>query len=200
MRIPLEESVAEIEVLSSHFHAILLPFTDPGSLDETLKSIKKRYPKADHYPFAYRVGDLIKNSDDGEPSGAAGRPFSSLLEEKEIDRALLVCVRYFGGSKLGLPRLRRTFLDAAKASLDIAKLGTIVIEESYRLSLSYHDFEILKAFAKKKGYSLCEIDYGEAVSLTMLGSDAIPEEIKHIGIIVDALPLGKRERIAEETL
>jgi nucleoside-diphosphate-sugar epimerase len=40
----LEESVAEIEVLSSHFHAILLPFTDPGSLDETLKSIKKRYP------------------------------------------------------------------------------------------------------------------------------------------------------------
>ncbi len=100
------------EVLNSKFYAIIFPLDNPDDFKTILESLKKEYKKAKHYCYAYRVGQKSKSSDDGEPSGTAGRPLLELLYKKDLNNVALVVVRYFGGTKLGASRLLRTYVQA----------------------------------------------------------------------------------------
>ena len=81
----------------SSFIGILVHATCVESAKQYLIDIKKEYPKAKHYCYAYVIGQNQKSSDDGEPAGTAGRPLLELLNKKNMDETLLVVVRYFGG-------------------------------------------------------------------------------------------------------
>ena len=100
------------EVLNSKFYAILFPLDNADDFKVILEGIKKEYKKAKHYCYAYKVGQKSKSSDDGEPSGTAGRPLLELLYKKNMNNVALVVVRYFGGTKLGASRLLRTYVQA----------------------------------------------------------------------------------------
>ena len=95
----------------SSFIGILVHATSVESVKQYLIDIRKEYPKAKHYCYAYKIGEAKKCSDDGEPSKTAGRPLLELLEKKDMDEALLVVVRYFGGVLLGASRLMSTYLE-----------------------------------------------------------------------------------------
>ena len=99
-----EKFIKQTDVLNSKFIAILLPLNDDNLFKEILKDVKAEYKKAKHYCYAYRVGMKSKSSDDGEPSGTAGRPLLEILHKKELNNIALIVVRlYFNGNKLPLP-------------------------------------------------------------------------------------------------
>ncbi|MDY6430117.1 MAG: YigZ family protein [Bacilli bacterium] len=139
----------KIEVLSSIFICVGFPLLKEEDFASIYKQIKEEYPKAAHYPYAFIVNNYIKSSDDGEPSNAASKNLVLLLKEKGFNYSGLIIIRYFGGTKLGLPRLRRTFLDVAKLTLDNAPKGEIKKLNYYSLSLSYSEFDYLKRIANK---------------------------------------------------
>lgn len=105
--------VNRLEVNKSKFIAIFFPLNDETKFKGELEAIKKEYPKAKHYVYAYRVGMKSKSTDDKEPHGTAGHPILELLHKRNLNNCAIVVVRYFGGTELGAGRLLRTYLSSA---------------------------------------------------------------------------------------
>ena len=101
-----------IEEMKSKFIAILMPISSVDDFKAKLKVIQKEHHKARHIVYAYRLDNVYKSTDDGEPKGTAGRPLLELLLKKDVNNIALVVVRYFGGTKLGAGRLLRTYLNS----------------------------------------------------------------------------------------
>lgn len=163
----LAPSVSEISLLKSRFVAVLSPLAEAEDFPSLYSQIKKDYPKADHYPYGYSCHGFLKSSDDGEPSGAAGRGIAALLEKKQLDEAALVVVRYFGGSKLGLPRLKRTFAQAASLAYLQASLAEVVKLKKIDAVCSYSDYETLKSLSGRLGFTLFDVSFSESVALSL---------------------------------
>lgn len=128
-----EKAVNEIEIMKSKFISILMPLNSSDEVEGILKAIKKEYPKARHYIYAYIVDKKQKSNDDGEPSGTAGKPTLDLLNKENVIDCILVTVRYFGGVKLGASRLLRTYLDSANGA--VKKARKYIIESTDRYSV-----------------------------------------------------------------
>ncbi len=178
-------------LLSSSFEAEALPLGSPSSFEEAYSSFKSAHPKADHYPYAFRAKGYEKSSDDGEPGGSAGKAMLIMLEERGIDDCLLVVARYFGGTKLGVGRLKRCFLEASKKALDDAPYGE---EKEYlclNLSLSYSRYEEVKRLAKKHGYSLKDERFLMEVEAKLLVDGTIPFD-------ASSLLLQEKEIVSQE--
>src|SRR5690606_29745138 len=92
----------------SKFIAYAYPFRDGGELKERIAALKSEHPKARHHCWAYRLTPdrtIFRVNDDGEPSGTAGRPILNTLLSHDVTNVLVVVVRYFGGTLLGVPGL-----------------------------------------------------------------------------------------------
>ena len=157
----------KINVLNSIFIACSFPILDVKSFDELYSEFKKIHPKADHYPYAYIVDGYEKASDDGEPSNAASKNLVGFLKDKNLNKSGVMIARYFGGTKLGLPRLRKTFLNVAILSIDNASKGEIVTKYIYELSLTYSEFDYLKRNYQKYDLELLESNFELDVKVKM---------------------------------
>lgn len=102
----------------SKFIAVLVPIIQKDDYLQVIENIKKEFTNASHYCYAMRFKGYAKCSDDKEPSGTAGRPILVSLERKNIDCAVLIVVRYFGGTKLGAGRLLRMYVKSASGVID----------------------------------------------------------------------------------
>lgn len=163
----LKKGEGRASLLGSTFEAEALPLESVSDFPSVYASFKLAHPKADHYPYAYRVGELFKSSDDGEPGGTAGKGLLVMLEEEGVQNAALLVARYFGGAKLGTGRLHRCFLSAGKESLSNAALGEETPYLCLHLDLSYSRYEEVKRLCKKKGYELGEEQYGLSVKANL---------------------------------
>ena len=101
-----------VEEMKSKFIAIAFPISSVDEFKEELKKISKEHHKARHIVYAYRLDNIYKSTDDGEPKGTAGRPLLELLLKKDVNNIALIVVRYFGGTKLGAGKLLRTYLSS----------------------------------------------------------------------------------------
>lgn len=112
------------EIQKSKFYAFAYPVFDVQSTDEILSKIRLEHKTATHICFAYILDQpkTEKASDDGEPSGTAGKPMLELLKKKKLSNVLLVVVRYFGGVKLGAGGLVRAYTTASNMALDGVKV------------------------------------------------------------------------------
>lgn len=173
MKIPYSYQEKEINVLGSRFIAIMVPLDDFKDIDQAMNSIKEKYPKATHYPFASRVMPLEKANDDGEPSRSTGIPLLTLLSQKEIDHVLLCVVRYFGGTKLGLSRLTRTYREAASLLIEEGVFAREIWISEKKIELSYSDFEYLKRKLKDQDVEIKDVIYDISVTISLEGNDKI---------------------------
>ena len=115
-----EVSEGEYKEKGSKFLAYAYPFDHEDQLSVRLAEIHDLHPKARHYCYAYKVGidgNNFRFNDDGEPSGTAGRPILGQIESQEITNTLVIVVRYFGGTKLGVPGLIHAYKEAAHCAL-----------------------------------------------------------------------------------
>lgn len=111
-----KEGKAEYKILGSDFLSFAFPIANKKSFKEKLGLIKQLHPKANHHCFAYRLGldeNDFRSSDDKEPNGTAGRPILGQIDANRLTNTLIVVVRYFGGTLLGIPRLTNAYKTAA---------------------------------------------------------------------------------------
>ena len=161
----------------SSFIGVLIHVTSLESIKQYLIDIRKQYPKAKHYCYAYILGDKKKCSDDGEPAKTAGRPLLELLEKREMDETLLIVVRYFGGVLLGASRLMSTDLEAGVNVLNSADIVEIDFKYVYKMELTYSEFETLKRLSKKLQFSFENVIYDDKINVDVLAPENFGEEL-----------------------
>ncbi len=141
-------SVAEYKDRGSKFIAYTFPITEVSEFKEKLSALKKEHPKAVHHCFAYRLGlDGInfRVSDDGEPSGTAGRPILGQIDSRQLTNVLIVVVRYFGGTLLGVPGLINAYKSVAALSLQLTAVVQKPVLINYRLQYDHtQTHEVMK--------------------------------------------------------
>ncbi len=126
----------------SKFIAYSYPFTDENKLKDILSEIKSIHPKARHHCYAYRLGmdrSVFRINDDNEPAGSAGRPILNTLLSNDLTNILVIVVRYFGGTLLGIPGLINAYKAATQESINNAE-----IIEKYQKDIYAIDFEYLQ--------------------------------------------------------
>ena len=117
-----QEGFAEYKEKGSRFLAFSFPFNDTNKLKVRVQNLKKEHPKAGHFCFAYRIGNegnIFRSSDDKEPAGSAGKPILGIIDSKAITDVLIIVVRYFGGTLLGIPGLINAYKSSAVMSLQV---------------------------------------------------------------------------------
>ena len=135
-----QASTAEFRDKGSKFIANAFPVSSVDDFKKSLENIRKLHPKATHHCFAYRIGtdrNLFRGSDDGEPSGTAGKPILGQIDSKELTDTLIVVSRYFGGTLLGVPGLINAYKMAASMALQVTPVLRKDIETIYKLHFDY---------------------------------------------------------------
>ena len=123
----------------SKFLAFGFPFKDIETLSGLIANLKGQHPKARHFCYGYRVGmigDIFKSSDDGEPAGSAGKPILNTLISHDISDVLVVVVRYFGGTLLGVPGLIKAYKTATEEVINAA--NCIIITKEIGLEIQFN--------------------------------------------------------------
>lgn len=124
----------------SKFIAYAYPFKDEHALKDIIASLKALHPKARHHCWAYRLSPdrtVYRVNDDGEPSGTAGRPILNALLSKDITNILVVVVRYFGGTLLGVPGLINAYKTATLEALANASVIEKTVDDYYEVNFEY---------------------------------------------------------------
>jgi uncharacterized YigZ family protein len=135
-----QSALAEFKDRGSRFLAYAFPMQTTDDFKKQLQALKKEHPKAAHHCFAYRLGldgNNFRVSDDGEPSGSAGRPILGQIDSKNITNAGVAVVRYFGGTLLGVPGLINAYKTATVLALQLAPIVRKPVLVSYRLQFDY---------------------------------------------------------------
>lgn len=131
---------AEFKDRGSKFLAFAYPISSTEDFKKNLAGLKKEHTKANHHCFAYRIGTDKNNfrvSDAGEPSGTAGRPILGQIDSKNVTNILIVVVRYFGGTLLGVPGLINAYKTAASLVLQLTPLVRKPVLVPYHLQFDY---------------------------------------------------------------
>ena len=143
---------AEFKDRGSRFIALALPVASIDEFKSSLNDIKKLHPRATHHCFAFRLGvngQTFRVSDDGEPSGTAGRPILGQIDSKGLVNVLVVVVRYFGGTLLGVPGLINAYRSAASLALQITPLVQKQVEKEFLIQFDYTGIGEIMALAKQ---------------------------------------------------
>ncbi len=133
-------TVAEYSDRGSKFLGLAFPIATVQDAKHALIEVKKMHPKASHHCFAYRVGMdglTYRVTDAGEPSGTAGRPILGQIDSKGLTNVIVVVVRYFGGTLLGVPGLINAYKSAASMALQLTPMVKKPILAFYELQFDY---------------------------------------------------------------
>lgn len=155
----------------SKFICHLFTVTSADEVTEIIKAEKKKYYDAKHHCYAYVMGDDgsdIKCSDDGEPSGTAGRPMLDILQKEGLTDILCVVTRYFGGTLLGTGGLVRAYSSALKDAIDksIFKNETEAVIVKYKYGYNF-DARI-SSYLREKDIKVLDSEYFDAVEITIV--------------------------------
>ncbi len=171
-----ESGSSEIVVTKSKFIGLLAPAGTAEEAEEIILSVRKKYNDARHNCWAYIImgenGPVKKCSDDGEPSGTAGRPMLAVLEGASLVNAVCVVTRYFGGVLLGTGGLVRAYTDAAAQALSSCSLSPIRPGMYLSIVCDYQDEGGIRRLLDAEEFILKDAGYTEKVTLNVLG----PEE------------------------
>jgi len=133
-------SVGEYKEKGSKFLAYAFPVFSEEDWQIHLEEVKKLHPKARHHCFSWRLGldgNNFRANDDGEPSGTAGRPILGQIDSFGLTNVLVVVVRYFGGTKLGVPGLIHAYKTSTADALGNAQKIEKTLEDIFRLNFDY---------------------------------------------------------------
>ena len=147
-----QASVAEFKDRGSKFISFAFPITNTNDFKEKLAAVKKEHPKATHHCFAYRIGfdgTTFRVSDDGEPSGSAGRPRLGQIDSKQATNVLIIVTRYFGGTLLGVPGLINAYKTAAALALQVTPLAQKPVLIHYKLQFDYTQMNDVMMISKQ---------------------------------------------------
>ena len=169
------ESYAEYVIKKSKFIARAVHITTEEEAQAYLRDGKKQYWDARHNCYAYQLGgnsEKQKSSDDGEPSGTAGKPILEVLKNKGLTNTLIVVTRYFGGIKLGTGGLIRAYGTAAVAALDNAIIEDYIACRILYLQTDYSFLSATERLLPDFEAVITKRDFADFVGLTV----EVPED------------------------
>jgi len=178
--IPAREIETEILVVNSRFIASLEPVFTAEQARAYLTLVRSRYPDASHHVPAYIIGHgastITHCSDDGEPSGTAGKPALTVLLGSGLGDIIVVVTRFFGGTKLGTGGLVRAYTDAVKAGLLILPLARKIATSTLLVTFRYTFLERMRQTAHQKNARILDETFTSDVTQTIQIPDNCVEE------------------------
>ncbi len=148
----------------SRFIAYCYRVEDEDVVKQIKEKLRKEHHKAVHVAWACRIGldaDVERFSDDGEPSGSAGRPILNELKSRSLTQCAVFVVRYFGGKKLGIPGLIHAYGAAAADGIEHNQIVIIPIQECYKVTCSESDMHMVIHEINKAGARITDTEFGE---------------------------------------
>lgn len=164
---PSEETL--LKEKNSKFFGYAFPIDTEEEVKEILENLRKQHSGAGHFCYAYQIGtDKIsfRANDDGEPSNSAGMPIYGQIQSFGLTNVLIVVVRYFGGTKLGVGGLISAYRTSAQMSLEVAEIIEKTIDIHYLITFDYKNMNKVMRVIKEKNLELisqnmemsCEIE------------------------------------------
>jgi uncharacterized YigZ family protein len=170
--IPSSRARAEIKVSNSRFLATAGPSASVAEARAFIAELRAEMPDASHHVYAYIVGHgattTLGMSDDGEPSGTAGRPVMSVLRGSGLGDVVLVVTRYFGGTLLGTGGLVHAYGDAARAVLEVLPREEKIERRTLRVRVSYAAYETAGRLVGAHSGSVTDEEFAADVTLRVL--------------------------------
>ena len=151
----------------SEFIGYALPVKSEAEATDFINSVKKKYPDARHWVYAYvlRENSATRFTDDREPQGTAGMPVLDSMRKRGITDTVVVVVRYFGGILLGTGGLVHAYTEAAKGALIAAGIITYDLYSTYELSVSYSDYQKITLIMDEKSFLVADTEYSDSVRI-----------------------------------
>ncbi|GAP44586.1 putative translation regulator [Lentimicrobium saccharophilum] len=153
----------------SKFIALARPVDSEAAVKTEIESIRKEFYDARHHCFAYVLGSdkaAWRVNDDGEPSGTAGRPIHGQIQSFDLTNILVVVVRYFGGTKLGVSGLINAYRSATHEALNQARIVEKTVNEIYRLKFNYANMNDVMRIVKEENIHIIDNQFDMECSLT----------------------------------
>ncbi|WP_370898847.1 IMPACT family protein [Chryseobacterium gossypii] len=185
---PVENTL--LKEKGSKFIGFAYPVHNDEELKNALEKVRMEHPKATHHCYAFRMGlhgENYRANDDGEPSGSAGLPIYNQLLANDITNVLLIVVRYYGGTKLGVSGLVKAYKESAKITLEEAHIITKELETKIEIRFSFNQQNTIFTLLSKFDARVLNFDADEncvlSASLRTAQKESISEklsEMQHI--------------------
>lgn len=172
-----------IKEKGSKFIGFAYPILSENDFKEKLQYIKELHPKATHHCYAYRMGlngENYRINDDGEPSGSAGLPIYNQLLANDLTNVLLIIVRYFGGTKLGVGGLVKTYKESAKITLEEAKIIIKELESEIKIKFNFAQQNIIFSLLNKYDAKIINFDAQDTCTINAFVKTSQKENISDI--------------------
>lgn len=163
-------SQTEYIIKKSRFIATVQEVTSEADAAAHIEALRKQYWDASHNCYAYQIGQngaLQKSSDDGEPSGTAGRPMLEILKKSGVTNTLVVVTRYFGGIKLGASGLIRAYSHAAAKALEEADIADYIPYAAVNVTVSYSFISPVERLCLQEKVIIADRTFADVVSFTL---------------------------------
>lgn len=146
---------------ASKFFAYSFPVSKEEDVESALLELKSKHNKAGHFCYAWQMGENYEHyrvNDDGEPSNSAGMPILGQLQNFEVTNILVVVVRYFGGTKLGVGGLISAYKTTAKMALESSKVISKTINLNFDVTCEYDKMNLVMRLVKEYDLDIIEQD------------------------------------------
>lgn len=167
-------------IKKSEFISYVRHVENDSDAKEFITSIKKKHYNATHNCFAYVIGkknEIQKSSDDGEPSGTAGKPILELIKKLELKDTVIVVTRYYGGIQLGAGGLIRAYGSAAKAGIIATGVVERVLYSKVTITTDYNWYGKIENEMNNRGYKIYETSFLDNVSVIILSKFGEEEKL-----------------------
>lgn len=158
-----EPSQGSFRDKGSRFLSFAIPACSEQEVKQNLEVLRKKYYDATHHCYAYVLGfdkSAYRVNDDGEPSGTAGRPIYGQLLSSDLTNTLVVVVRYYGGTNLGVPGLIHAYKTAASEAINNASILTKIVKETYEIEYPYEVMNDVMKIIKDETLEVINNEFG----------------------------------------
>jgi len=176
--LPSEETLFKEK--GSKFFGYAFPVSSEEDVKERLEELRKKHHAARHFCYAYQLGIekiRFRANDDGEPNNSAGMPIYGQIQSFEVTNILIVSVRYFGGTKLGVGGLITAYKTSAQMALEVSDIVKKTINIEYMLTFNYDLMNSVMRIIKEKNIEIVnqklEMDCQYIISVRKNDSEAI---------------------------
>ena len=172
----------------STFSALAIPVSDVAEVKTNLHQLKEQYPDANHICYGYRVKENDRldefSTDAGEPKGSSGIPILNVLKRKHLVNVVIFVIRYFGGSKLGIPGLINAYGSAAERAIEKGSIQIWIQLERISFNYSYDLQNKVDSVMQKFKVKIIKSDFGESIQVKLevdVGkAEALAQELSEI--------------------
>jgi len=167
----VKPTIGKYKEKGSSFHAVSEPASSVNHVKSILLRLKEQFPDASHICYAYRIkkGKSLDEfaSNAGEPNGSAGIPILNVLKRNQIVNAVIFVIRYFGGTKLGVPGLIHAYGSAAEDAIKDSESKPWLVEKRLLVTYPYKLEGVMKSILQKNQAVVIHEDFGENIAIQL---------------------------------